>query len=159
MLEKYIIFLTFIPWIFMFIISIIKNLNNDNYLKFSFKYLRKNIFKIFRLDMLFLIVVYFYFSNFDMEFVDKYLFVVMNIYLFVNSFYDQKLDIKKDFFKNNLFNLVLLFLVMVGPFLVYFKTKDLNLVYKIMLLYLYLEYGIIMGVSYLNKLFKKVLKK
>ena len=51
MLEKYIIFLTFIPWIFMFIISIIKNLNNDNYLKFSFKYLRKNIFKIFRLDM------------------------------------------------------------------------------------------------------------
>ena len=83
----------------------------------------------------------------------------MNIYLFVNSFYDQKLDIKKDFFKNNLFNLVLLFLVMVGPFLVYFKTKDLNLVYKIMLLYLYLEYGIIMGVSYLNKLFKKVLKK
>ena len=64
MINKYIILLTFIPWIIIFIISSIRNLNNNNYQNFTFKYLTKNLFKIFRLDTLFLIIVFFYFASF-----------------------------------------------------------------------------------------------
>lgn len=154
MLDKYIVFLTFIPWILFFIVSIIRNLNNNNYRKFSFSYLRKNLFKIFRLDLLFLVGVYIYFASYKMEFVDKYLFLVMNLYLFVNSFYDKKSKISKNFYKKNIIELILLVLIMLIPFIIYIVKDNLVLTYKIMLLYLVFEYVIILLVSYLGRLLK-----
>ena len=150
MLDKYIVFLTFIPWILFFIVSIIRNLNNSNYRKFSFSYLRKNLFKIFRLDLLFLVGVYIYFASYKMEFVDKYLFLVMNLYLFVNRFYDKKSKISKNFYKKN----IILVLIMLIPFIIYIVKDNLVLTYKIMLLYLVFEYVIILLVSYLGRLLK-----
>ena len=91
-INKYITLVTFVPWIFIYIKSIIDNLKKDNYKKFSFKYLRKNFFKVFRLDILLIVIVFFYFSSFKVGFVDKYLFAVMCLYMFVNSFYEEKME-------------------------------------------------------------------
>jgi len=158
-IDKYIVLITFIPWILFFIVSILNNLNNKNYQVFSLKYLKKSFFKIFRIDTLFLIIAFYYFSSFDKEFVDKYLFAVMCLYLFMNSFYEKKEKIKKDFFKQNILNLILLFLIMLIPFMVYFIGHKLVLTYKIMLLYLYLEYVLIILVSYISRFILKIFKK
>lgn len=158
-IDKYIVLITFIPWLLFFIVSILNNLNNKDYKTFSLKYLKKNFFKIFRIDTLFLIIAFYYFSSFGKEFVDKYLFAVMCLYLFMNSFYEKKEKIKKDFFKKNFLNLVLLFIVMLIPFTVYFVKQRLVLTYKIMLLYLYFEYIMILLVNYISKFIFKVLKR
>ena len=154
MINEYITILTFIPWIILFIIVSLTNLNNDNYQKFSLKYLKKNFFKIFRIDLLFLIIVFYYFASFNKDFVDKYLFTAMLIYLCVNSFYEKKSKLKKSFFKKNILRLVLLFIVMMIPFIIYFINKNLVLTYKIMLLYLFFNSVIIILINYVNKLKK-----
>ncbi len=151
MINKYITFLTFLPWIAVYMIGIIRNLNNENYKDFNFKYLKKNFFKIFRLDLLFLIGVFFYFASFKKEFVDKYLFAVMNIYLFVNSFYEKREAREKGFYKNNLFSLIILVLLIFIPFLVYFIKHNLVLTYKIMLLYLFFEVVFIIVINFIKK--------
>lgn len=154
MINKYITLLTFIPWILFFIISVFRNLNNKEYRKFNGKYLKKNFFKIFRLDLLFLILVFFYFASFEKDFVDKYLFMVMNLYLCVNSIYEKKYKITKQFFKDNGLELILLLIIMLIPFGFYIFKNNLVLTYKIMLVYLFLEYIIIILVSYLGKIKK-----
>ena len=158
-LDKYITFLTFLPWIFIIIISMIYNLNKEYYQKFSFKYFHKNIFKIFRLDTLLLITFFWYFSSFDREFVDKYLFAIMCLYMFVNFFYEKKEKLQKNFWKENIIQLSLIFLIILIPFFYYYQTNNLNITYKIMLLYLFFEYIIILIVSYISKFLKKVFKR
>lgn len=159
-INKYITFLTFIPWVFMYVVSIIRNLNNKEYHTFSWKYLKKNILRIFRIDTLFLIIVYFYFASFDMEFVSEYLFAVICLYLFVNSFYEKKKPLKKDFLKNYIGEAFLLFLYMLLPFLGYYiMYYDLVFIYKWMLLSLFFEYFLILIGCMIVKLFKNILKK
>ena len=158
MINNYIIFLTFIPWIIIFIISSLRNLNNDNYQKFNSQYLRKNFFKIFRLDTLFLIIVFYYFASYDKNFVNQYLFAVMNLYLCVNSIYEKKEKYQKNFLKNNIISIILLIIVLLTPFLIYFIKKDLVLTYKIMLIYLFLEYIIIIIINNISRLLKKNFK-
>ena len=158
-LEKYITILTFIPWILIIIVSMIYNLNNAHYQTFSLKYLSKNIFKIFRLDTLLLIICFWYFASFDREFVDKYLFAIMCLYLFVNFFYEKRNSLKKGFWKENIIPLSLLLIIILIPFVYYYHTNNLNFTYKIMLLYLFLEYIIILIVSYISKIIKKIFKK
>ena len=158
-INKYVILITFVPWIIFYLISGINNLNNDNYKIFSVKYLKNNFFKIFRIDTLFLIIVFYYFSSFGKEFVDKYLFAVMVLYLLMNSFYEKKEKIKKDFLKENIINLILLLLVMIIPFSIYFIKHKLILTYKVMLFYLFFQYIIIIAVNYIAKLIKKIFKR
>lgn len=154
-ISDYITIVTFIPWVLIFVLSAIYNINNEDYINFSGKYLKKNFFKIFRLDVLFLVGVFFYFASFKKVFVDKYLFPVICIYLFVNYFYENKKSIKKSFWKQNKLELLLLFIVILIPFLVYFKLNNLGLTYKIMLLYLFLEYIIIVVIKKIATLIKR----
>ena len=158
-IEQYIIWITFIPWILISIVSLINNLSNEHYQKFSLKYLSRNIFKIFRLDTLLLIICFWYFASFNKEFVDKYLFAIMCLYLFVNFFYEKQNRVKKNFLKENIIELILLLIVMIIPFIYYHQTNNLNLTYKIMLLYLFLEYIIILIVSLIARIIKKVFKR
>ncbi len=158
MINKYIIFLTFIPWIIIFIINSLRLLNKNNNEKITIKFIYKNFFKIFRLDTLFLIIVFFYFASYNKDFVNQYLFAVMNIYLCVNSIYEKKAKYPKNFLKNNIFNFILLLVVLLIPFIIYFTNKNLTLTYKIMLIYLFLEYIIILLILNISKLLKKITK-
>ena len=157
-IDRYVTFITFIPWILIIIVSMINNLNNEHYQNFSLKYLSKNIFKIFRLDTLLLIICFWYFASFDREFVDKYLFAIMCLYLFVNFFYEKKNTLKKSFWKENIIQLILLLITIAIPFIYYHYTNNLNFTYKIMLLYLFLEYIIILIISLIAKIIRKVFR-
>lgn len=155
-LEKYIIFLTFVPWILIVIISMLNNLSNKYYKRFSLKYLGKNIFKIFRLDTLLLLIFFWYFSSFNREFVGQYLFAVMCLYMFVNFFYEKRNSLKKGFFRENVIEIILLIIFNILPFIYYYQTGELINTYKIMLLYLFFEYFIIIIVSLIARVIKKL---
>lgn len=158
-INKYITILTFVPWLFIYITSIIKNLNHRKYQKFSWDYLKKNFFRIFRIDTLFLIIVYFYFASFDMEFVSQYLFAVICIYLFVNSFYEKNKPLAKNFWKQYIGEILLLFIYMILPILFYYLKHNLVFTYKWMLISLFLEYFLILIVSIIVRVLKKIFKK
>ena len=158
-MSKCLIYLTFIPWLIIFIISIINNLNNESYHHFSFKYLFSNFFKIFRIDLLFLIIMYYYFTSFKLDFVSMYLFAVMNIYLIVNSFYEHKNKFQTNFFKNNILNFLILLIVTLIPFLIFIVQKDLVLTYRIMLIYLFIEYPILIITTFITKIISKLFLK
>lgn len=155
-LDQYITILTFIPWVLYIVVSLITNLNKEEYRLINFNYIRKNFFKIFRLDTLFLLIVFIYFTTFKMEFVLEYLFAIMCIYLFVNSFYEDKNKLKKGFFKENIISIILIFILILIPFIIYFKTKDIIKTYNIMLIYVFIEYILIIIVSYIEKFLKKI---
>jgi len=157
-LDQYITILTFIPWVLYIVVSLITNLNKEEYRLINFNYIRKNFFKIFRLDTLFLLIVFIYFTTFKMEFVLEYLFAIMCIYLFVNSFYEDKNKLKKGFFKENIISIILIFILILIPFIIYFKTKDIIKTYNIMLIYVFIEYILIIIVSYIEKFLKKIFK-
>lgn len=155
-LDQYITILTFIPWVLYIVVSLITNLNKEEYRLINFNYIRKNFFKIFRLDTLFLLIVFIYFTTFKMEFVLEYLFAIMCIYLFVNSFYEDKNKLKKGFFKENIISIILIFILILIPFIIYFKTKDIIKTYNIMLIYVFIEYILIIIASYIEKFLKKI---
>ena len=157
-IEKYIIIVTFIPWILIAIVSTISNLNNEHYCTFSLKYLGKKYLQNISLDTLLLILCFWYFASFGLEFVDKYLFAIMCLYLFVNFFYEKKNSLKKGFFQAHIMELILLLLVISIPFIYYHNTDNLNFTYKLMLLYLFFEYIIILTISLIAKFIKKICK-
>lgn len=157
-IDKYIVLITFIPWILFFLKSGIYNLNNSNYETLSWKYLKNNFFKIFRIDTLFLIIAFYYFSSYGKDFVDKYLFAVMALYLLMNSFYDRKEKIKKGFVREKFINIILFLIVMIVPFFIYFGKHNLVLTYKIMLFYIFFQYIIIIAINYISKLIRKLFK-
>ncbi len=152
MINNYITFLTFIPWIIIFIITSLKNLTKE----LSFKYLFKNFFKIFRFDTLFLIIVFFYFASFNKDFVNKYLFTVINIYLCVNSIYEPKPKFERGFFKKNILNLIILLLFLIAPPLLFLIFNNLLLSYIFMLLFLFFDYLFIFFISSLSSFFSGV---
>lgn len=153
MINNYITFLTFIPWIIIFIITSLKNLTKE----LSFKYLFKNFFKIFRFDTLFLIIVFFYFASFNKDFVNKYLFTVINIYLCVNSIYEPKPKFERGFFKKNILNLIILLLFLIAPPLLFLIFNNLLLSYIFMLLFLFFDYLFIFFISSLSSFFSHTL--
>ncbi len=158
-IDKYITLVTFIPWLLIIMVSMIFNLNKEDYQKFSIKYLSQNIFKIFRLDTLLLIVCFWYFSSFGREFVNKYLFAIMCLYLFVNFFYEKRALLKKGFFKENIINILLLIIIVSSPFIYYAQTNNLDFTYKLMLIYLFLSYFIVLLINTIARLLKKLLPK
>ena len=82
----------------------------------------------------------------------------MNIYLCVNSIYEKKAKYSENFLKNNIFNFIILIIILTTPFIFYFIRKDLVVTYKIMLIYLFIEPLIIILINYISKLLKKIIK-
>ena len=153
-INNFILILTFIPWIIYFLTLMIKNFTKKDYTKFSFKYLKKN--KAIKYLALWPLIFY-YFATFNLEFVIKYLFLIMVIYLLVNSYYEKKSKFKENFLKENILKIIFLFLITLIPFLIYLKTHNLVLTYMLMFLYLFFNYFITIIISFFTNKIKKLL--
>lgn len=154
-ISFYIALLSFIPWIPLYIITFIIALNRSDK-NFSWTYFKHHMLEVFRLDWLILIIFFFFFAAFKQQFVSEYLFPVICLYLIVNSFYEKKDKLQKDFIKKNLGELIILFIIMLIPFIIYFIFGKLSLTYKIMLVMIFLEYFLVGIVKNITKHFKKI---
>ena len=148
MINEVITYLTFIPWMMIFVKNSLDKISNKD--RLSFKYIKSNFFKIFRIDLLILIIVFFYFAKFDKDFVHKYLFAVINIYLFVNSFYESN-NIDKKILKKRFMSLLIIGLIISIPIIYYILSNNLIVTYMIMFICLYLENIIILVMKKIKK--------
>jgi hypothetical protein len=119
-MTNFIIYLSIIPWLFYYSISIYKTLIDlDKY----------SVFYLFRFDSIILILIFAYFVSFNKTFVIEMLFATINLYLFINRLYEKNMThprLKKVILDNKL---LLLFIYILTFILIFFLEKYLKLSY------------------------------
>jgi hypothetical protein len=119
-MTNFIIYLSIIPWLFYYSISIYKTLIDlDKY----------SVFYLFRFDSIILILIFAYFVSFNKSFVIEMLFATINLYLFINRLYEKNMThprLKKVILDNKL---LLLFIYIFTFILIFFLEKYLKLSY------------------------------
>ena len=156
-----IIYLTFIPWI-LFYSSAVKN--SIMYLKnieFNFYWLKNNIFKAFHFKDLILYGILFYFTSSyykssQIWLVSILLFTMINLYLFINSFYDKHRSNEKITSKD-LSLIIVISLISLIPIIFYVFTRKYIVTYYILLAFNFLNFIIValskMIIKFLTKIF------
>lgn len=145
-LNRVILYLTVIPWIFHYLINILKTLIHFE---------KKNTFSLFRVDSILLIFIFVYFSKFNQKIVIQMLFATMNLYFFINSLYEEHINminLKKVMLQNKLL-IFLLFLFMLGILLIFGNILKLTYFYYLLFIITFFINMIIYGLKKM-KLFK-----
>jgi hypothetical protein len=140
-MTTFIIYLSIIPWLLYYSISIYKTLIElDKY----------SIFYLFRFDSIILILIFAYFVRFKKSFVIEMLFATFNLYLFINRLYEKNNNhssFKKVVLDNKL---LLLFLYIITFILIFILEKYLKLAYL---------YYVLFGLSFFVNTIVYLLKK
>ena len=144
MFNKIIIYLTFIPWILFYGKLIKMALKETKNKKLDSKWFRKNFSTIIHFDIIILILLFVYFASFKDTFVNEMLFSVMNLYLFVNTFYDKRSNLNKVLDKKDILPSIIILFISIVPFILYeFKIIKLSTTYLLSFLYAALAYIIV----------------
>ncbi len=162
-MNKFIVFLTFIPW-FLYFASLcktaIKDLKDN---KVTMKWIKDNFFKIFHFENLLLIAIFVYFSiNYykasQIWLVDVLLFSSINLYLFINRYYDK--NRKEGIIGNNdIITILILILLCTIPVTFFFTTNRLAITYYILFGLSFFNYLVVYLSKTINKLVLKLVKK
>ena len=136
-------YITLLPWLLFFSIYTLNAYieiyeRNKTKLKTWF---HKNFWKMFRLDILLLIIIFIFFLKYKNNTVNIMLFFMINLYLFINSLYDivPNKNTKK-IIKQLLISFLLVVLI---PFLFYYFTKNFVFTCLIMFAYTFFAYIIV----------------
>lgn len=153
-MMKLFVNLSFIPWCLYFIALSSKSLKKINNYDINFKYIRNNFFKIIRFDNLLLVGIFTYFSLFYLEsdqirLVRILLFSVINLYLFINSFYEGK-KIEDKLGKEDVTVIMIILFLMLIPMIFYLSTRRYLISYYIMFVYNFLAFFIVLFSSKIN---------
>ena len=144
MINKIIIYITFIPWILFYSKLIHTALKETKYKKINFSWLKKHFNNIIHFDILILIVLFYYFSKYDDYIVDKMLFSVINLYLFVNSYYDKRNISKNKLNKEDLIPIIIIVLISIIPFILYEMNENLLSIYQTLFIYSLFAYILVL---------------
>lgn len=158
-MTKLVVILTFIPWLAYFILSTIKNIKKLRNEKMTIKYIKENIFNIFRLDTIILISIFIYFSlsypESDQIWLARVLlFGTINLYLFANRLYD-KVEKKEQLNKKEKNILFFGIIVALIPVIFYFCTRNYQITYYIMFGLGFFNYFITIICKFISERFNK----
>lgn len=135
-MAKTIIYITFIPWILHYGFSIYNSLKLTKSMKFNFAWFKKNYNKIFHIEELLLIAIFVYLADYGTQtfsnIVKEMLFSVMNLYLFVNFFYDKRTITTEKLGLSDLKEIIILVLITTVPFIYFMRTNNMVYTYYIM---------------------------
>ena len=143
----FIVYLTFIPWLFFFFATCKNTIRILNKNKITKKWIKKNIFNIFRFDNLFLIGIFVYFALFypdanQIWLVELLLFSVINLYLYFNRLHDRdNKNSNMDIDDMNIY--LILILIILIPIIFYISTSNYLITYYIMFGYNFFNYIIV----------------
>ena len=136
MINRIINYITFIPWILFFGKLVKMALKETKNKKLDIKWFKKYFSTIMHFDIIILILLFIYFASFKDSFVNKMLFSVMNLYLFVNTFYDKRNISDKKLDKSDIFPSIIILLISLIPFILYtLKVIKLTTTYTILFIY------------------------
>ncbi|MGN0966813.1 MAG: hypothetical protein ACI4OP_04395 [Candidatus Coprovivens sp.] len=161
-MTRIIISLTFIPWILYLVSSSSRVIKEFRGQKINKEFLKNNLFNLFRLDTIILVLIFIFFSitypSADQIWLIRVLlFISINLYLLLNSIYDKKNKeklLKKEY--NIIFLLVILMLI---PIVFYLISKKYTTAYYIMFGYSILNGLIVLLCSIINNKINKLKKK
>ena len=152
MFNKIIIYLTFIPWILFYGKLIKMALKETKNKKLNFKWFKQNFSIIIHFDIIILILLFIYFASFKDSFVNKMLFSIMNLYLYVNTFYDKRSNLNKVLDKTDILPSIIICLISIIPFILYeLKIIKLATIYLISFIYAALAYIIVIVIRKILK--------
>ncbi len=158
-MEKTLIILTFIPWLCYYVTYCNIAIQELKKKKFNYKYFKENYFRLFRLETLLLMSIFIYFTKYDNNIVNMMLFGVINLFLFINLFYDNRYQNKKIIKKIDFYFILPLIIISLIPFTIYFINQNLTFLYYCLFSYVFLAY-LVVCLSYLiANLVKKVFKR
>lgn len=156
-------FFTVIPWILYFCFRVIDALKGTKKQKFNLKWFKNNWKKIFHLEEILLMAIFVYFSSQGDKNLNKFLyqmlFVVMNLYLFINSFYDRRRTIANNLNKKDLSVIIITSLFLIMPFLYYIKVKELVLTYYLLFVLVFFSYPIVLISRLIDFIIRKIINK
>ena len=154
-MKLVLITLTFIPWLCHYayycniaLVEMAKTKVNGTYLKNNFN-------RIFRLETLLLMSLFMYFTTYHNLTVNIMLFMVINLYLFINIFYDNRYRNKKIIKRFDFFVIIPLLIISILPFIYYLINNHLTLLYKILFGYGFLAYALVLIIYFIKNKIKK----
>lgn len=155
-MGKIIAYITFIPWILNYSMSIRNAIKSTKNTKIDSKWFKKNISKMIHIESLLLIAVFIYFTKFDNNTVNKMLFSVINLYFFINAFYDKRAESAKKIEVSDLSTILITIILSFIPLIVYLKTSNLTVTYYLDFAYVFFSYLIVLLARNIDKLLNKL---
>ena len=150
-------YLAILPWILFFPIYsyFIYYGIKENNSKDLLKWMNNNFFKMFRFDILLLIIIFINFIRYNNYAVNLMLFFMTNLYLFINILYDYTPPKK---IKVNYKVLIVYLILILIPIMYYLVFKKFVITSLIMFAYTFLAYFIVIDIKILNYHITKRLK-
>lgn len=162
-MSKFIVLLTFIPW-FLYFTSLCKSaIYNLNTNEISFKWIKENIFQIFNFGNLILVAIFVYFSIFHYKanqifLVEVLLFSAINLYLFVNRYYD-KTNIEYKINNKDITTILIILMSSLIPIVFYLLTENETTTYFILFGYSFFNYIIVSISKLINDIIYKLVRR
>lgn len=161
-MDEIVIYITFIPWLLYYFYNVFNALKIIKNKNVNISWVKNHLFQIFHFNDLMLYGIFFYFTGLygDAEqiwLVSVLLFSVINLYLFINSFYDVYRS-KNKLGVSDLSLILLVILTTAIPLIYYVSTKEYIWTYYILFIFGFCHYPIAILVKSLNNLLLNLLR-
>lgn len=162
-MKVYLIYLTFIPWILYFLSICKKALNEIKNKKINLEYIKKNFLRIFPFDTLILTALFVFVAKFYKEadqlwLAKVLLFSSINLYLYINTFYDEsKKKIKIG--AGDISTILILVILMLIPIVFYVAFHKYTITYYILFVYSFFYYPITIISKTINNFLLKLVRR
>ena len=162
-MSKFIVLLTFIPW-FLYFASLCKSaIYNLNENKITWNWIKDNIFKIFHFENLILIGLFVYFSIYHYKanqifLVEILLFTSINLYLFINRYYD-KTNVEYKIGNKDITTIFVILFITLIPIMFYLTTNREVITYFILFGYSFFNYIIVFISKFINNIIYKIVRR
>lgn len=162
-MSKFIVLLTFIPW-FLYFASLCKSaIYNLNENKITWNWIKDNIFKIFHFENLILIGLFVYFSIYHYKanqifLVEILLFTSINLYLFINRYYD-KTNVEYKIGNKDITTILIILFITLIPIMFYLTTNREVITYFILFGYSFFNYIIVFISKFINNIIYKIVRR
>lgn len=154
-MGRLITYITFIPWLLNYGVNIRNAIRSTKSEKITKKWLKNNLAKMIHVESLLLISIFIYFTKFDNNTVNKMLFSVMNIYFFINTFYDKRVDTRNKTEVNDISTILITIILSFIPLIIFLKTNNLALTYLIDFAYVFFSYIVVITARKIDNLINK----
>lgn len=162
-MQKFVNYLSFIPWL-LYCIELSRNaIRIVNTTKTDKEWLKKNFFNIFRFDSLILIAIFIFFTTSyhkanQIWLVEVLLFSAINLYLYFNSYYDKnKSDYRID--TKDLSTILIILIIFLIPLIYFICTNQILITYYILFGYSFLNFVIVYIAKKINDFIIKLIIK